>query len=226
MKHVLPYLPYTTSALEPHIDARTMRLHHGKHHAGYVKALNLALESAPALLQDKSAEWLLKNLNEIPTDIRTTVRNNAGGHVNHSLLWQIMAPDSVVSEPSDPLTDAINDAFGNFHTFQVEFDEAGKKLFGSGWVWLAKPQGNEGKLQILTTSGHDNPISQGFLPILVNDVWEHAYYLKHQHQRINYFRNWWNVVNWTEVSRRFEQPADPVEHHAEMIAKGNLETFG
>jgi Fe-Mn family superoxide dismutase len=137
-----------------------------------------------------------------------------------------MTPDSSLGALSRPLANAINDAFGSVVKFQLAFDEAGRKLFGSGWVWLVKSSDNQEKLQILTTCGHDTPISQGYRPLLVNDIWEHAYYLKHQYQRTNYFRNWWSVVNWEEVSRRFEHSTDTAEYHAEMIASGNLEVFG
>jgi len=225
MKHLLPALPYPVSALEPHIDVRTMKIHHGKHHASYVKALNLVMQSAPVLLQDKTAEWLLKHLTELPDIIRTGVRHSAGGHVNHSMLWRIMTPGGAGSL-SDSLANAINHTFGSVKNFQHEFDQAASAVFGSGWVWLVKLPDRPEKLQILITTGHDNPMSQGYVPLLVNDVWEHAYYLKHQHQRSNYFRNWWCVVNWEEVSRRFEHSMDPAEYHAEMIAKGNLETVG
>ncbi len=203
--HMLPELPYAVSALEPHIDARTMTLHHDKHHASYVKALNLALESAPASLQDKSAEWLLLNLAKVPAEIQAAVRNNAGGHVNHSLFWRAMSPDGG-GTPSAELAMAINQAFGSFAKFKTQFEEAGSKLFGSGWVWLVKAPHDTDPLQILTTSGHDNPMTQGHFPLLVNDVWEHAYYLKHENQRPKYLKDWWSVTNWEEASRRFALP--------------------
>jgi len=226
MKHLLPHLPYITSALEPHIDARTMKLHHGKHHASYVKALNLVMLSAPPALQDKSASWLLSHLNEVPENIRTEVRNSAGGHVNHSMLWKVMTPSGGVGALSIPLAKAIKHNFDSVEKFQDEFDEAGRTLFGNGWVWLIKSSDNNEKLEIMTTTGHDNPLSRGYVPLLLNDVWEHAYYLKYENQRSNYFRNWWPIVNWEEVSRRFDHSADPAEYHAEMIEKGNLEMFG
>lgn len=229
MKYLLPALPYAVSALEPHIDIHTMMLHHHKHHASYVDALNLALESVPALLrvtlQEKTAEWLLLNPDKIPEDIRTAVHYNAGGHVNHSLFWQMMSPTGGGS-PSGPLTAAINLAFGSVEKFKKQFEEAGSKVHGSGWVWLVKAPASHAMLQVLTTSGHENPMSQGYIVLLVNDVWEHAYYLKHENRRLEYLEKWWSVTNWKEVERRFEQPQDPVEHHAELIASGHLEMVG
>jgi Fe-Mn family superoxide dismutase len=201
MKHLLPPLPYEVTALEPHIDARTMTLHHDMHHASYVNALNLALESAPELLQGKTTNWLLLNRGMIPENIRTAVCNNAGGHVNHSLLWRAMCPGGG-GTPSGPLAAAIDRAFGSFEKFKKQFEEAGSKLFGSGWVWLAKAPHDDAKLQVLTTSGHDNPLTQGYFPLLVNDVWEHAYYLKHENRRPEYLQGWWSVVNWKEAERR------------------------
>ena len=214
MKHVLPPLPYNHAALEPHVDARTMMLHHDKHHASYVESLNAALEKYPAL-QARSALWLLLNLGEVPESVRTAVRNNAGGHVNHSLLWRVMAP-ARGSVPAGALADAINKAFGSLEQFKVRFAEAGGKLFGSGWVWLARAQREGGGLQILTTSGPDNPLMEGHYPLLVNDVWEHAYYLKHENRRPDYLNGWWPVVNWQEVGRRFEH----VKRSAELDLEG------
>ncbi|MGQ0697415.1 MAG: superoxide dismutase [Panacagrimonas sp.] len=202
MEHVLPPLPYDVAALEPHIDARTMTVHHDKHHATYVKALNTALESAPQSIKDKSADWLLLNLGEVPEKIRTAVRNNAGGHVNHSLLWLAMSPDGG-GAPSGALSQAIDSAFGSFDKFKTAFDESGAKLFGSGWVWLVKGQTSKDKVQIVTTTGHENPVSKGLFPLLLNDVWEHAYYLKHENRRPEYLEGWWSVVNWKEAERRF-----------------------
>lgn len=202
MKHLLPPLPYDVSALEPHIDTRTMVLHHDIHHASYVKKLNLALASAPESLQGQTADWLLRNLNEVPEKIRTAVRNNAGGHVNHSLLWESMSPDGG-GTPSGPFAAAIDAAFGSYEKFQVQFEAAGSQLFGSGWVWLVGPQQGNDPLQILATSGHDNPLTEGCVPLLVNDVWEHAYYLKHENRRPEYLHGWWSVVNWKESERRF-----------------------
>ena len=201
MKHLLPALPYDYAALEPHVDALTMQLHHDKHHATYVANLNAALEKLPQLL-DHSASWLLRNLDKVPEEVRTTVRNNAGGHLNHSLYWQAMSPAGG-GEPAGPLAAAIRRDFGNFDKFKGRFSEAGEKLFGSGWVWLARAQEDGGKLEVYTTSGHDNPLMQGHIPILVNDVWEHAYYLKHQNRRSAYLDSWWSVANWQEAARRF-----------------------
>jgi Fe-Mn family superoxide dismutase len=207
MKHLLPKLPYDYAALEPHIDAPTMKLHHDAHHASYVANLNAALEEFPAL-QARSALWLFLNPGEVPDSIRQTVHDNAGGHLNHSLFWRLMSPVSPVSPvrgtaPQGELLDAINDAFGNVAQFKKIFNEAGTQVFGSGWVWLVRVKGVGGKLQILTTSGHDNPLTQGHYPLLVNDVWEHAYYLKHQNRRPDYLEGWWSVANWDEAGRRF-----------------------
>ena len=201
-RHVLPALPYAASALEPHIDARTMTLHHDMHHAAYVEALNLALQSAPESVRKESADWLLLNLDKVPEGIRMAVRNNAGGHVNHSLLWQCMAPDGGVP-PSGPLGEAISRSFGSFDEFRIRFEEAGNKLFGSGWVWLVRSKDGDGMLQVITTSGHDNPLADALYPLLVNDVWEHAYYLKHENRRADYLKGWWSVANWKVAERRF-----------------------
>ena len=206
MKHVLPPLPYDYAALEPHIDARTMRLHHDQHHASYVTNLNSAIEKFPEL-QEHTALWLLRNLSKVPEKARTAVRNNAGGHVNHSLFWRAMAPASG-GAPAGALADAIDRDFGGFEPFKARFDEAGSKVFGSGWVWLVSAQQDGGSLQICTTSGHDYPLMQGHFPILVNDVWEHAYYLKHANRRDDYLKGWWPVVNWEEAARLFEHCSD------------------
>lgn len=201
--HTLPALPYPASALEPHIDTRTMLLHHDKHHAAYVEALNEALATAPQALKKKSAEWLLMNLSSVPDKIRTAVHNNAGGHVNHSLLWTLMSPKGG-RKPSGALAEAIDQSFDSFDAFKKKFEQAGAKLFGSGWVWLVRDARDAAPLRIMTTSGHDNPIMQACHPLLVNDVWEHAYYLKHENRRPQYLKDWWSVVNWDEVARRFE----------------------
>ncbi len=201
MKHQLPPLPYDYAALEPHIDARTMELHHDKHHASYVAGLNAALEKLPDL-QERSATWLLLNLNKVPEAVRTAVRNNAGGHVNHSLFWRAMTPAGAAA-PEGSLADAIKRDFGSLEKFKARFAEAGTKLFGSGWVWLARAQQEGGKLLVLATPGHENPLMQGHFPILVNDVWEHAYYLKHQNRRPEYLDRWWSIANWQEAARRF-----------------------
>ncbi|HEX9182370.1 MAG TPA: superoxide dismutase [Burkholderiales bacterium] len=200
--HVLPALPYAHAALEPHIDARTMTLHHGKHHASYVDNLNAALADCPEL-QHRSALWLLLNAGEIPVAARTAVRNNAGGHLNHSLLWRAMSP-SGGGEPTGALADAIKRDFGSFTQFKARFAEAGNKVFGSGWVWLARAQRDGGKLLVSTTSGHENPLTQGQFPVLVNDVWEHAYYLKHENRRLDYLNAWWAIADWDEAARRYE----------------------
>ena len=202
LKHLLPALPYPLASLEPHIDARTMMLHHDKHHASYVKKLNSSVEKYPEL-HERSAIWLLLNPGEIPEEERTAVCANAGGHVNHSMFWRAMSPDGF-GEPAGALADAIKRDFGGLESFKTRFDEAGAKVFGSGWVWLARAQQDGGKLTVLTTSGHDNPLSQGHFPLLVNDVWEHAYYLKHENRRADYLHGWWSVVNWKEAARRFE----------------------
>ncbi|HTE94040.1 MAG TPA: superoxide dismutase [Bradyrhizobium sp.] len=202
MKHLLPPLPYDHAALEPHIDAHTMMLHHDKHHAAYVTALNTALEKFPEL-QKRTAAWLLLNLAKVPEKIRAAVHHNAGGHVNHSLFWRAMSPKGDRA-PTGLLADAIKRDFGGLEQFKTQFDDAGVKLFGSGWVWLARAQKDGGKLQVYSTSGHDNPLMQGHFPLLVNDVWEHAYYLKHENRRADYLKGWWSVANWKEASGRFE----------------------
>jgi Fe-Mn family superoxide dismutase len=199
MAFTLPPLPYPTNALEPHIDAQTMEIHHGKHHNAYVTNLNAAIEKAPELA-NKSLEDLLKNLSTVPEAVRTAVRNNGGGHYNHSMFWPSMGP-SAGGAPTGKLADAINAAFGDFEKFKEAFNAAGVARFGSGWVWLV----NEGgKLAITSTPNQDNPIMDGKpAPLLGNDVWEHAYYLKYQNRRPDYLKAWWNVVNWGEVAKRF-----------------------
>ncbi len=201
-RHVLPALPYSPASLEPHIDARTMMLHHDKHHASYVENLNSALGNYPEL-RERTALWLLLNPSRIPEAARTAVCNNAGGHVNHSMLWRAMSPGGG-GEPAGALAEAIKRDFGGFEQFKTRFAEAGSKVFGSGWVWLARVQNDGGKLQVTTTPGHDNPLMQGHFPVLLNDVWEHAYYLKYENRRADYLKNWWSVVNWPEAARRFE----------------------
>ena len=209
LKHLLPALPYDHAALEPHIDARTMQLHHDKHHASYVEKLNAALEKYPKL-HERSAIWLLLNLGQVPEEARTAVRNNAGGHVNHCMFWRSMSPESG-GEPTGAFADAINRDFGGTEKLKARFDEAGEKVFGSGWVWLARTQEDGGKLDVVTTSGHSNPLMQGSFPLLVNDVWEHAYYLKHENRRADYLQGWWSVADWREAARRFESSALPLE---------------
>jgi len=199
MAHELPKLPYDYSALEPHLDARTMEIHYTKHHQGYVNNLNAALEGQ-ADLQAKSVEDLLKNLNQIPEDIRQAVINNGGGHANHSLFWQIMSPE--VSQPEGELLEALNSAFGSLDKFKEEFSTAAKTRFGSGWAWLVMA---DGKLSVVSTANQDSPLSSGQTPILGLDVWEHAYYLNYQNRRPDYIEAWWNVVNWDEVARRLKE---------------------
>jgi Fe-Mn family superoxide dismutase len=201
MAFSVPPLPYPYNALEPHIDEETMHLHHDKHHQAYVNNLNAAIEKHPEL-GDRSAEDLIRDLAGLPEDIRTAVRNNGGGHVNHSMFWTIMGPNGGGS-PTGAIADAINEAFGDFETFKAQFNDAGTKRFGSGWVWLCR--GGDGKLHIESTANQDNPLSEGHHPILGNDVWEHAYYLKYQNRRPDYLAAWWNVINWDEVNRRFQQ---------------------
>jgi Fe-Mn family superoxide dismutase len=200
MSHEVPPLPYDYNALEPHIDEQTMHLHHDKHHAAYVNNLNAALEKHPEL-GSKTAEELIKDLNSVPEDIRTAVRNNGGGHVNHTMFWQVMGPNGG-GEPTGALADAIKQKFGSFEEFKKQFNDAGAKRFGSGWAWLVK---KGGALEVVSTANQDNPLSDGAYPLLGNDVWEHAYYLKYQNQRPKYLEAWWNVVNWDEVAKRFEQ---------------------
>ena len=199
MSFSLPDLSYDYKALEPHIDARTMEIHHSKHHQGYVNNLNTALESHQDLA-NKPLEELLKKLSSIPEDIRTAVRNNGGGHYNHSLFWKVMKKDGG-GEPSDELAENIKKDFGGMTKFKEEFTKAGATRFGSGWVWLVK-YGK--KLSVLSTANQDNPISEGKTPILGIDVWEHAYYLKYQNKRPDYIEAWWNVVNWDEVGKNFD----------------------
>jgi Fe-Mn family superoxide dismutase len=200
MAYTLPPLPYPTNALEPHIDAQTMEIHHGKHHQAYVTNLNAALEKAPELA-NKSLDDLLRNLNSVPDAVRTAVRNNGGGHWNHTQFWRTMSPNAG-GKPSGKLAQAIDAAFGDFEKFKETFNAAGGSRFGSGWVWLL----NEGgKLSIVSTPNQDNPLMDGKpAPILGNDVWEHAYYLKYQNRRPDYLKAWWNTVDWSEVGKRYE----------------------
>jgi Fe-Mn family superoxide dismutase len=198
MAHELPSLPYDFNALEPHIDEQTMRIHHGKHHATYVANLNAALEKHPAL-QSKSAADLVADLNAVPEDIRTAVRNNGGGHVNHTMFWLLMAPGAG-GAPSGALADAIAAAFGSVDGFKAELKKAALGRFGSGWAWLVNAGG---ALSIESTPNQDSPMMDGRTAILGIDVWEHAYYLKYQNRRPDYVDAWWNVVNWAEVARRF-----------------------
>ena len=200
MPYQLPPLPYAYDALEPHIDSQTMTLHHDKHHAAYVNNLNAAVEKHPELAA-KSAEDLLRDLNAVPEDIRSAVRNNGGGHVNHSMFWTIMGPGKG-GAPQGALADAIRSTFGDFEAFKKLFADTGTKQFGSGWVWLVRAR--DGKLAVMSTPNQDNPISSGLRPVMGNDVWEHAYYLKYQNRRADYLAAWWNVVDWAAVARRFD----------------------
>ncbi|MGH7490377.1 MAG: superoxide dismutase [bacterium] len=198
MAFTLPPLPYDFAALEPHIDAKTMEIHHGKHHQAYVNNLNAAIEKAPELGK-KSLDDLIRNISAVPESVRTAVRNNGGGHWNHSMFWQIMAPKAG-GEPGGKLGDAIKSAFGDFAKFREQFNAAGGGRFGSGWAWLINTRG---KLSISSTPNQDNPLMEGQKPIMGLDVWEHAYYLKYQNRRPDYMNAWWNVVNWKEVEKRF-----------------------
>jgi superoxide dismutase, Fe-Mn family len=199
MAFELPPLPYAPDALEPYIDRQTMEIHHGKHHNAYVTNLNKALESAPDW-QNKSIEEILRGLDKLPEAIRGAVRNNGGGHSNHTMFWQIMGPGKG-GEPKGALGDAIASTFGGFDKFKETFANAGVTRFGSGWAWLIA---NGGKLEITSTPNQDSPIMEGKTPILGLDVWEHAYYLKYQNRRPDYIKEWWNVVNWDEVAKRFQ----------------------
>ncbi len=198
MPHTLPKLSYDYSALEPHIDSKTMEIHHTKHHQTYINNLNAALEGHPDL-QDKSIEDLIRNLSSVPEDIRGAVRNNGGGHLNHSMFWTIMGPGGG-GQPSGDLAAAIDSAFGSFSDFQDAFAKAGATRFGSGWAWLCV---DGGKLAVTSTPNQDNPVTDGLTPILGLDVWEHAYYLNYQNRRPEYIKAWWNVVNWDQVSANF-----------------------
>lgn len=195
MTHKLPDLPYDYSALEPHIDTRTMAVHHDKHHAAYVKNLNTALESYPDL-QEVSALSLLRQLDDVPEAIKTAVRNNGGGHVNHSFFWPSLSPKGG-GVPRGSVATAVEESFGSFENMQKAFSQAALTLFGAGWTWLCV--NNQGELIIVTTPNQDNPISQGLIPILGLDVWEHAYYIKYENRRADYIAAWWNVVNWDYV---------------------------
>lgn len=199
MAFEVPPLPYAYDALEPTIDAQTMTLHHDKHHAAYVQNLNAAIEKHPELA-GKTAEALLRDLGSVPEDIRTAVRNNGGGHVNHSMFWTIMAPGGA-KQPSGPLADALVATFSDLEAFKKQFSETGVKQFGSGWVWLVRSR--DSKLSVTSTANQDNPMSSGLEPIMGNDVWEHAYYLKYQNKRADYLNAWWNVVDWEAVGKRF-----------------------
>ena len=199
MPFTLPPLPYATDALEPHIDARTMEIHHTKHHQAYVNNLNAALEKAPEL-QGKSLDDLMRSINNVPEAVRTAVRNNGGGHWNHSLFWELMGPKQG-GEPSGRVGEAIKRAFGDFAKFKEQFAAAAVGRFGSGWAWLIDD--GSGKLSITSTPNQDNPLMEGKKALLGLDVWEHAYYLKYQNRRPDYISAWWNTVNWSAVEKRF-----------------------
>jgi Fe-Mn family superoxide dismutase len=199
MAFSVPDLPYSYEALEPYIDSQTMHLHHDKHHVAYVTNLNKALESAPDLQSKTIEELLANNVAAVPENIRTAVRNNGGGHINHSMFWEIIGPNAG-GAPSGDLGSAINSTFGSFDTFKEKFNAAATTRFGSGWAWLIK----SGKgLEVISTANQDSPVMDGHTPLMGLDVWEHAYYLKYQNRRPEYIAAWWNVVNWTEVTKRF-----------------------
>ncbi|WP_027725014.1 superoxide dismutase [Tuberibacillus calidus] len=199
MGYQLPDLPYAYNALEPHIDEQTMRIHHDKHHGTYVSKVNAALEGH-ADLASKSIEDLLKDINSVPENIRTAVRNNGGGHANHSLFWQILSPNGG-GEPTGAIAEAINAKFGSFENFKKAFSDAAANRFGSGWAWLVV---NNGELEVTSTPNQDSPYMEGKTPILGLDVWEHAYYLKYQNRRPEYIEAFFNVINWDEVNKRYE----------------------
>jgi len=200
MAHELPPLPYAFDALEPHIDARTMEIHHDKHHAAYVNNLNGALKGHAALEQ-KSIIELMADLSSVPTEIRTAVRNNGGGHLNHTMFWTLMSPGGG-GEPGGELGDAIGSTFGSFADFKTTFGKAAATRFGSGWAWLSV---NGGKLEVTSTPNQDTPVMEGVKPILGLDVWEHAYYLQYQNRRPDYVGAWWNTVNWDQVAENFKK---------------------
>jgi len=200
MPFSLPSLPYAADALEPHIDKMTMEIHHGKHHNAYVTNLNKALESAPNLAGKTVEELLANNCAIVPDNIKTAVRNNGGGHINHSMFWTIMSPKGG-GQPSGALADAIKGTFGSFDQFKEKFNAAATTRFGSGWAWLVK---DSGKLDIYSTANQDSPVMEGKFPVMGLDVWEHAYYLKYQNRRPEYITAWWNVVNWEEIAKRLK----------------------
>jgi superoxide dismutase, Fe-Mn family len=201
MPYEVPALPYAEDALEPHIDATTMQVHHDKHHQAYVDKVNDALEGTD--LADKPIEEVIQNLDDVPEDKRTAVRNNGGGHLNHTLFWESMSPDGG-GEPEGDLADAINDAFGSFDDFKTKVKETGVGQFGSGWAWLVH---DGSKLDVVGTPNQDNPLTDGKHPLLGVDVWEHAYYLKYQNKRPDYIDAWWNTVNWEKVAERYSEAA-------------------
>ncbi len=200
MAFELPPLPYDYNALEPYIDEQTMHLHHEKHHQAYVTNLNTAVQGTQ--FESMPVEEVVRRINEVPENVRTAVRNNGGGHVNHSMFWQIMKPNGG-GEPTGELAQAINSTFGSFENFKTQFNDAGAKRFGSGWAWLVMDR--NGNLSITSTANQDSPLMDGMKPIMGNDVWEHAYYLKYQNRRPEYLAAWWNVVNWDEIAKRYAQ---------------------
>jgi superoxide dismutase, Fe-Mn family len=202
MPFTLPPLPYAPDALEPHIDAATMKVHHDGHHNAYVNNLNKALESAPDLANKSVEELLANNLSAVPENLRTAVRNNGGGHANHTMFWTIMGPNAG-GNPKGDIASAIDSAFGSFDSFKEKFTTAASGRFGSGWAWLIR--GGDGGLQITSTANQDSPLMEGQFPVFGLDVWEHAYYLKYQNKRPDYIKAWWNVINWDEVNRRLKQ---------------------
>ncbi|MDZ4814912.1 MAG: superoxide dismutase [Verrucomicrobiota bacterium] len=200
MAYTLPELPYAKNALEPHIDAQTMEIHHGKHHQAYINKLNEAVQGKPEF-ENKPVEDLIKNLDAIPENIRSVVRNHGGGHANHSLFWKTMGPQAG-GAPTGKLGEEITAVFGSFDSFKEKFEAAGAGRFGSGWAWLVV--GKDGKLAITSTANQDNPLMEGLTPLLGCDVWEHAYYLKYQNRRPDYLKAFWNVVNWNAVSNNYD----------------------
>jgi Fe-Mn family superoxide dismutase len=200
MAFELPPLPYSFDALEPHIDAKTMEIHHDKHHGTYVTNLNAALQGHP--FADLPVEEVLRRISEVPEGVRTAVRNNGGGHANHSMFWRIMKPNGG-GQPGGELAKAIEQTFGSFEEFKNRFNDTGLKRFGSGWVWLVLD--SAGKLEVISTPNQDSPFMDGLYPVMGNDVWEHAYYLKYQNRRADYLNAWWNVVNWEEIERRYAE---------------------
>ncbi len=200
MAFEVPPLSYDYNALEPYIDTQTMQLHHDKHHAAYVNNLNNAVNNTD--FASKNVDDVLRHISDVPDAIRTAVRNNAGGHSNHSMFWAIMKPNGG-GEPTGALANAIQQTFGSFDAFKTAFNDAGVKRFGSGWTWLVLD--SSGKLSVTSTANQDSPLMDGLYPVMGNDVWEHAYYLKYQNRRPDYLAAWWNVVNWDEIARRYQQ---------------------
>jgi len=201
MAYEVPPLPYDYSALEPYIDTQTMQLHHDKHHAAYVNNLNAALKDN-SQFSSMNVDDLMRHIQDVPDSVRTAVRNNGGGHSNHSMFWQIMTPNGG-GQPTGALASAIDSTFGSFEAFKTQFNDAGVKRFGSGWAWLVLDQ--SGKLSVISSANQDSPLMDGMYPVMGNDVWEHAYYLKYQNRRPDYLNAWWNVVNWDAIAQRYAQ---------------------